>query len=134
MEFRFRIDGKDLPTDLGNFDVVLFNFPYIYIEGGDTINATRQMLEQVVSQMETRLNAGGKLMIIQTERWAGPHQLPNLNFSTLAKGTGLSLVGDKKWKSSDFPEYNHIVTNPDLNPGTTPTIDPAVTYIFVKNE
>ncbi len=130
VEFRFGIDGTNLPADIGNFDVVIFNFPFVYIDGGGTINATRQMLEQLVTHMETRLNPGGKLMITQKERWAGPHSLPNLEIGTLADNSSvLSLVGDKKWRSSDFPEYNHVITNPD---GGTTTVEPAVTYIFVK--
>ena len=87
------------------------------------------MLKDVLKEMAIRLNPGGKLMITQKERWAGPHRYPNFQFDNLAEGTGMKLVGDKSWRSADFPNYSHVITNPT---GGATNVDPAVTFIFIK--
>jgi hypothetical protein len=127
VEFRFEVDGTNLPADIGNFDAVLFNFPWVN-NPGSSIASTRQVLEGVVSQMNARLNPGGKLFISQKEYWAAPNKL---DFASLADGSSLNLIGDKKFSAQEFPDYSHVVTNPD---GSTANVTTGVTYVFGKDQ
>ena len=125
VEFRFGIDGTNLPTDIGNFDVVVFNFPFVH-NPPTSIASTESMLRGVITHMETRLNPGGKLFITQKANWANA-----LNLSSIADESSIiSLVGDKKWSVQDFPGYNHVITNPDNT--STANVNTGITFVFSK--
>lgn len=124
VDFRFGVDGANLPPDIGNFDVVIFNFPFVH-NPPNSISLTRQLLENVVLEMESRLNSGGKLFITQKSNWANV-----LDISSLADNSVLTLVGNKKWNVEDFPGYQHVITNPD-NTGSA-NVTTGLTYVFYK--
>lgn len=125
VDFRFGIDGTNLPEDIGNFDVVVFNFPFVH-NPPTSIASTANMLKAVIGQMETRLNPGGKLFITQKTNWASA-----LNLSSIADDSSfIELIGDKKWDIQNFPGYEHVITNPDNT--TSVNVSTGITFVFSK--
>jgi len=118
------IDGTNLPTNIGNFDVVIFNFPFV--DEVPKIRNTKDMLAGVMAQMETRLNPGGKIIITHKASWAGANRL---DIASLHNGTSLNLLGDKEFLIQQFPGYSHVVSNPS---GGSANVTKGVTFIFKK--